>query len=213
MDRNEIIEDSIVEFSQMEIGQAYSIRLVSGSIIFGVLAVKTEYLSDKSEIVKVHRIAFGNSKFLDLQEDDIEQINSFKDFSESHKGQIEYFKDFEKKYGVICTDCNDKLLSNATILNEVIDKNLWDELLEREKKEFLFQLDVNINDMVEVINAYVDCVREKVKFQENILEISEETVELLEKLKKIDKLYPNLDKIYDFFYKDLRISNLINLSI
>lgn len=213
MDRNEIIEDSIVEFSQMEIGQAYSIRLVSGSIIFGVLAVKSEYLSDKNEIVKVHRIAFGNSKFLDLQEDDIEQINSFKDFNENHKGQTEYFKGFEKKYGVICFDCNDKLLSNATILNEVIDKNLWDELLEREKEEFLFQLDVNINDMVEVINAYVDCVREKVKFQENILKISEETVELLEKLKKIDKLYPNLDKIYDFFYKDLRISNLINLSI
>lgn len=213
MDRNENIEDSIVEFGQMEIGQAYSIRLVSGSIIFGVLAVKSEYLSDKNEIVKVHRIAFGNSKFLDLQEDDVEQINSFKDFNENHKGQTEYFKDFEKKYGVICTDCNDKLLSNSTILNEVIDKNLWDELLEKEKEEFLFQLDVNINDMVEVINAYVDCVREKVKFQENILKISEETVELLEKFKKVDKLYPNLYKIYDFFYKDLRISNLINLSI
>ena len=112
MDSNGIIEDSIVEFSQMEIGQAYSIRLVSGSIIFGVLAVKTEYLSDKSEIVKVHRIAFGNSKFLDLQEDDIEQINSFKDFSENHKEQTEYFKDFEKKYGVICLDCNDGFLTD-----------------------------------------------------------------------------------------------------
>lgn len=46
-----------------------------------------------------------------------------------------------------------------------------------------------------------------------MLRVLEENVELLEKLKKVDKLYPNLDKIYDFFYKDLRISNLINLSI
>lgn len=213
MDRNEIIEDSIVEFSQMEIGQAYSIRLVSGSIIFGVLAVKTEYLSDKSEIVKVHRIAFGNSKFLDLQEDDIEQINSFKDFSENHKEQTEYFKDFEKKYGVICLDCNDELLSHTTILNEVIDAKLWDEMLEEEKREFLYQLDVNIKDIVEIINVYVDCLREEVKLHENMLKVSEEKEQLLEKFRKIDKLYPNLDKIYDLFYKDLGISNLINLTI
>lgn len=213
MDRNGIIEDSIVEFSQMEIGQAYSIRLVSGSIIFGVLALKTEYLSDKNEIVKVHRIAFGNSKFLDLQEDDIEQINSFKDFSENHKEQTEYFKDFEKKYGVICLDCNDELLSHTTILNEVIDTKLWDEMLEEEKREFLYQLDVNINDMVEAINAYTDCLSEKVKLHEDMLRLSEEKGELLEKFKKIDKLYPSLDKLYDFFYKDLRFSNLINLPI
>ncbi len=213
MDRNGIIEDSIVEFSQMEIGQAYSIRLVSGSIIFGVLALKTEYLSDKNEIVKVHRIAFGNSKFLDLQEDDIEQINSFKDFSENHKEQTEYFKDFEMKYGVICLDCDDELLSHTTILNEVIDTKLWDEMLEEEKREFLYQLDVNINDMVEVINAYTDCLSEKVKLHEDMLRLSEEKGELLEKFKKIDKLYPSLDKLYDFFYKDLRFSNLINLPI
>lgn len=213
MDRNEIIEDSIVEFGQMEIGQAYSIRLVSGSIIFGVLALKTEYLSDKNEIVKVHRIAFGNSKFLDLQEDDIEQINSFKNFSENHKEQTEYFKDFEMKYGVICLDCDDELLSHTTILNEVIDTKLWDEMLEEEKREFLYQLDVNINDMVEVINAYTDCLSEKVKLHEDMLRLSEEKGELLEKFKKIDKLYPSLDKLYDFFYKDLRFSNLINLPI
>ena len=213
MDRNGVIEDSIVEFSQMEIGQAYSIRLVSGSIIFGVLALKTEYLSDKNEIVKVHRIAFGNSKFLDLQEDDIEQINSFKNFSENHKEQTEYFKDFEMKYGVICLDCNDELLSHTTILNEVIDAKLWDEMLEEEKREFLYQLDVNINDMVEVINVYTDCLSEKVKLNEEMLKILEEKKNLLEKFKKIDKLYPSLDKLYDFFYKDLRFSNLINLTI
>ena len=46
-----------------------------------------------------------------------------------------------------------------------------------------------------------------------MLKVSEEKEQLLEKFRKIDKLYPNLDKIYDLFYKDLGISNLINLTI
>lgn len=46
-----------------------------------------------------------------------------------------------------------------------------------------------------------------------MLKTLEEKKNLLEKFKKIDKLYPSLDKLYDFFYKDLRFSNLINLTI
>lgn len=201
-----------IDFENMEIGETYAVKLVSGVVVSGILVSRFETLT-KDGVVKSYRIAFNHSKFIDLEEDEIDFISTLDELNEYYSDKTEYFKNFEKKYNIICFDRDGKLLPNATILSDVIDKKLWDELLEKEKREFLLQLEINIKDIVEIINVYVDCLREEAKLHEDMLRVSEEKEQLLEKFKKIDKLYPNLDKIDDLFYKDLGISNLINLTI
>lgn len=151
-------ENSVELFENLEMGRTYTIQLSSGALISGALVAKYEYLT-KDSVQKLYRIAFGNSKFIDITEEEIETI----ELVENHKTVIEYLEKFGKEHVVNCFDDEGELLSNSVILRKIIDKNVWDNLLEQEKRELLKYLRLSKDDEVEIINVCMDYKEETEK--------------------------------------------------
>lgn len=89
-------ENRVRLFENLEMGRTYTIQLSSGALISGALAARYEYLTEDS-VQKLYRIAFGNSKFVDITEEEIESIELVK----SHKTVLEYFKKFREKLLIV----------------------------------------------------------------------------------------------------------------
>ena len=115
---------------QLEVGRTYVIRLSSGALISGALASRYECLTEEG-IQKSYKIAFGNSKFIDIAEEEIETI----ELVEHRKTVLEYLEKFGKEHMIHCFDDTGNILSNSVILGKIIEKDIWDDLLEQEKRE------------------------------------------------------------------------------
>lgn len=198
-------ENSVRLFENLEMGRTYTIQLSSGALISGALAARYEYLTEDS-VQKLYRIAFGNSKFVDITEEEIESIELVK----SHKTVLEYFKKFRENHVVNCLDDKGKLLSNSVILGKIMDKNVWDNLLEEEKKEFLEYLQLSKKDEVEIINVCMDYKEEIEKFRKKRLNALDAVIEFLEKYNDMKNIYPGFEKMIRVLYKDMNIQEWID---
>lgn len=205
---NSIVKDNI-DFENTEIGQAYIIQLKTGSIISGALISKNEFLKG-NKTVRAYTIAFNNSKVIDLEESEIDRMDLVEHYNENHKSVLEYLKEFQKRHNVKCFNDKGEVLSSSTILGEVVvGKKLWDDLLEEEKREFIGNLRLSAEDIVEVINATVDYMRENAKLHENKMRVLDASVDFFERYNAGKKAYPHLEKVYEFLYKESGIEDLI----
>lgn len=210
MNKNENIINEIVNFESAEIGKTYIIELTSGAIISGGLVSKYEFLKD-GVIVQAYTIAFNNSKVIDIQVDEIERMDLVEHHNEKHKSVLEYLEEFQEKHKVKCFDEDGELLSNSTILGEtVIDKKVWNALQDEEKKEFIEKVDLTVNDIIEIINVFVKYMMENGRMHEDRLRMLDEAVRLMDRYKEAQEKYPHIDKIYEVFFNDLRIGELLN---
>lgn len=156
-------ENSVELFEYAEIGKTYAIQLSSGAIISGGLAAKYEYLTEEG-VQKTYRITFGNSKYIDLTENEIEAIELIK----PHKTVLEYLKEFEDKQDVKCFDNEDNVLPNDKILSNLLfgKEQTWDDLHEDTKREIVTYLQLNSEEIVTLINILVDYKNENKKLHE-----------------------------------------------
>lgn len=210
MSKKENIINETVNFENAEIGKTYIMELISGAIISGGLVSKYEFLKD-GVIVQAYTIAFNSSKLIDIQIDEIERMDLVEHHNEKNKSVLEYLKGFQEKHKVKCFDENGEILPNSTILGEaIICKKVWDDLQDEEKKEFVGKVDLTIENIVEVINVCTKYMKENGRMHEDRLKIINEAAKLMNRYKRVEKLYPHIDKIYEVFFNDLRISELIN---
>lgn len=210
MNKNKNIVNGIVNFEDAEIGKTYIMELESGAIISGGLVSKYEFLKD-GMIVQAYTIAFNNSKVVDIQVDEIERMDLVEHHNEKHKSVLEYLKEFQEKHKVKCFDKNGELLSNSTILGEtIIEKKVWNVLQDEEKKEFIEKIDLTVNDIIEIINVFVKYMIENGRMHEDRLRMLDEAVRLMDRYKEAQEKYPHIDKIYEVFFNDLRIGELLN---
>ena len=196
MSKSENIINGTVNFENAEIGKTYIMELTSGAIISGGLVSKYEFLKDGS-VVQAYTIAFNNSKVIDIQVDEIERMDLVEHHNEKHK--------------VKCFNEDGELLSNSTILGEtIIGKKVWDDLQDEEKKEFIEKVDLTVNDIVEIINVCIKYIKENSRMHDARLRMLDEAVRLMDRYKEAQEKYPHIDKIYEVFFNDLRISELLN---
>lgn len=204
------IINETVNFESAEIGKTYIMELISGAIISGGLISKYEFLKDGT-IVQAYTIAFNNSKVIDIEVDEIERMDLGEHHNKKHKSVLKYFEEFQKNHKVKCFNENGELLPNSTILGEaIIGKKLWDNLQDEEKKEFIDKIDLTVENIVEVINVCTKYMKENGRMHEDRLRILNESVKLMDRYKRVENLYPHIEKIYEVFFNDLRISELIN---
>ena len=190
---------------QLEVGRTYVIRLSSGALISGALASRYEYLTEAG-IQKSYRIAFGNSKFIDIAEEEVEFI----ELVEHHKTVLEYLEKFGEEHEIRFFDDAGNLLPNSVILGNIIEKDIWDNLLEQEKRELLSYLRLSSSDVVEILNVYMDSKSENAKMYEKRLETLTATLRFLEKYNAMKEAFPHFNKAFEFLYKDSGIQELID---
>ena len=190
---------------QLEVGRTYVIRLSSGALISGALASRYECLTEEG-IQKSYRIAFGNSKFIDIAEEEIETI----ELVEHRKTVLEYLEKFGKEHMIHCFDDTGNILSNSVILGKIIEKEIWDDLLEQEKRELLSYLRLSSSDVVEILNVYMDSKSENAKMHEKRLETLTATLRFLEKYNAMKEAFPHFNKAFEFLYKDSGVQELID---
>lgn len=204
------IINGTVNFENAEIGKAYIMELISGAIISGCLVSKYEFLKENG-LVQAFTIAFNNHKTVDIQIDEISRMDLVEHHNENHKSVLEYLKDFQEKHKVKCFDENGELLSNSTILGEaVIGKKIWDDLQEKEKNEFIEKVGLTVENIVEVINTSVKYMKENSRLHESRLRMLDEATKLMDRYKEAQEKYQNINKIYEVFFNDLRIRELLN---
>lgn len=210
MSKSENIINGTVDFENAKIGKTYIMELTSGAIISGGLVSKYEFLKDGS-VVQAYAIAFNSSKLIDIQVDEIERMDLVEHHNERHKNVLEYLEEFQEKHKVKCFDEDGDLLSNSTILGEaIIGKKVWDDLQDEEKKEFIEKVDLTVDNIVEIMNVCVKYIKENNRMHEDRLRVLNEAVKLMDRYKEAQEKYPHIDKIYEVFFNDLRISELLN---
>ena len=210
MSKSENIINGTVNFENAEIGKTYIMELTSGAIISGGLVSKYEFLKDGA-IVQAYTIAFNNSKVIDIQVDEIGRMDLVEHHNEKHKSVLEYLEEFQEKHKVKCFDEDGELLSNSTILGEaVIGKKVWDDLQDEEKIEFVEKIDLTVNDIIEIINVFVKFMKENSRMHDARLRMLDEAMKLMNRYNEVQEKYPHIDKIYEVFFNDLRISELLN---
>lgn len=209
---NSII-DHYIDYEDMQIGQAYIMQLTSGAILSGGLISKYESLNNNGEIVRMYSFAVTNSQIIDIRVDEVDKIDLVESYNQNRsKNILEYLKEFQGKHKVKCFNEDGELLSNSTILGEVIiGKKVWDGLPEEEKKEFIKKIDLTVDNIIEVINVCVKYMKENARMHEDRLRILNEAVKLMERYKRVENLYPYIDKKYEAFFNDLHISELFNV--
>lgn len=67
-----------------------------------------------------------------------------------------------------------------------------------------------MDNIVEIMNVCVKYIKENNRMHEDRLRVLNEAVKLMDRYKRVEKLYPHIDKIYEVFFNDLRISELLN---
>ncbi|MCI9127782.1 MAG: hypothetical protein HFG28_11475 [Eubacterium sp.] len=211
MSKNEKgIINGTVNFENAEIGKTYIMELTSGAIISGGLVSKYEFLKD-GMIVQAYTIAFNSSKLIDIQVDEIGRMDLVEHHNEKHKSVLEYLEEFQEKHKVKCFNEDGELLSNSTILGEaVIGKKIWDDLQDEEKIEFVEKIDLTVNDIIEIINVFVKFMKENSRMHDARLRMLDEAMKLMNRYNEVQEKYPHIDKIYEVFFNDLRISELLN---
>lgn len=210
MSKSENIINGTVNFENAEIGKTYIMELTSGAIISGGLVSKYEFLKD-GMIVQAYTIAFNSSKLIDIQVDEIGRMDLVEHHNEKHKSVLEYLEEFQEKHKVKCFNEDGELLSNSTILGEaVIGKKIWDDLQDEEKIEFVEKIDLTVNDIIEIINVFVKFMKENSRMHDARLRMLDEAMKLMNRYNEVQEKYPHIDKIYEVFFNDLRISELLN---
>lgn len=192
-------------FENLEMGRTYVIQLSSGALISGGLVAQYEYFTE-DEVKKIYRIALGNSKIIDITEEEIESVKLVK----PHKTVLEYFEKFREIHAVNCFNDDGELLPNSVILGKVMDKDVWDTLLEEEKRKLLEYLRLNESDEVEVINVYMDYKEEIEKLRKQRLNALNAVIQAIEKINDVKKSFPGFEKIIRILYKNLSIQELID---
>lgn len=200
-------ENSVELFEYAEIGRTYAIQLSSGAIISGGLAAKYEYLTEEG-VQKVYKITFGNSKHIDIIEDEIESIELIK----PHKTVLEYLKEFENKHDVKCFDKEDNVLPNDKILSNLLfgKEQTWDDLHEDEKRDFISYLQLSSDEVVTLINILVDYKDENKKLYDKRQSTLDATLDFVNQFDEIKEVFPSLEELIAFVYKKLGIETLVN---
>ncbi len=199
------MENKVEALEQLKMGRTYVIRLTSGALISGALTSRYECLTEEG-IQKSYRISFGNSKYVDITAEEIESI----ELVEHHKTVLEYLGKFGKDHVIRCFDDAGNLLPNSVILGNIIEKDIWDNLLEQEKRELLSYLRLSSSDVVEILNVYMDSRAENAKMHERRLEALNATVRFLEKYNALKETFPHFDKAFGLLYKDFGVKELID---
>ena len=199
------MENKVEALEQLKMGRTYVIRLTSGALISGALASRYECLTEEG-IQKSYRISFGNSKYVDITAEEIESI----ELVEHHKTVLEYLGKFGEDHVIRCFDDAGNLLPNSVILGNIIEKDIWDNLLEQEKRELLSYLRLSSSDVVEILNTYMDSKSENAKMHEKRLKALDATLRFLEKYNVMEETFPHFDKAFEFLYKDFGIKELID---
>lgn len=203
------IINGIVNFENAEIGKTYIMELISGAIISGGLVSKYEFLKD-GEIIQAYTIAFNNSKIIDIEVNEIDRMDLVEHYNENHKTVLEYLEEFQKNHKVKCFN-EDGRLSNSTILGNVLTgERVWDKLSEDEKKEFVEKLKLNTLEIVEIADVCTKILKENNRLHDARLRMLDESVRLMDRYKGVQEKYQNINKIYEVFFNDLRIIELLN---
>ena len=110
-------------------------------------------------------------------------------------------KEFESKYGAKCFDGNGEILSNSAILgNVIIGKNIWDNVLEKEKSIFIEYLELSEDDIVEILNLCVGYKKQDVLIALN---------EFLKKCNDVKEMFPQFTSVYEWIFRESGIEKLV----
>lgn len=223
MDRNEnnsesSIIDHYIDYEDMKIGHAYIMQLKTGAILSGGLVSKYEFWDrDSAEIIRAYTFMVTSSKTIDFTEGEIETIDLLEHYNEQrHKSVLEYLEEFQEEHNIKCFN-DEGRLSNSTILGNVLTGDrIWNKLSEEEKKKFVEKLRMTSNEIVEIIDILCNTLQENSKLHSEKLKVLEQMTDISNRINRIERVFPNMDsaeKLCNFFYKDLGISDLINLTV
>lgn len=195
-----------MDLQNIKVGMVVSIRLTSGAEVLGVIAVKNT-IEFKDRDAVVFRVQLTEGQSVDILDDDIEEIRTFNGL----QNKEDYLKEeIEGKQNIKCFDSDGKLLSNSTIMSNMIDGYAWDKLTEDEKKKFIEHISLSSEDIIEIINVLLD-----LKYENQ--NMHDKRVKALEKAAKAIQIYSDIiEKIplgkaeYNFLYEQMEIEDLVN---
>ena len=195
-----------MNLKNIKVGMVVSIRLTSGAVVSGVIAVKNT-IEFKNRDAVVFRVQLTEGQSVDISEDDIEEIRTFTDPQETKN----YFKEkIEEKHDIKCFDSDGKLLSNSTIMSNMIDGYAWDKLTEDEKKKFIEHITLSNRDIVEIINVLLDLKYENQNMHDKRIKALDKGIKAIQVYNDIIEKIPLGKTEYKFLYEQMKIEDLVN---
>lgn len=195
-----------MDLKNIKVGMVVSIRLTSGALVSGVIAVKnTIELKDRDVVVLRVQITEGQS--IDISEDDIKEIRTFIDPQEKEN----YLRnEIEEKHSIKCFDSEGKLLPNKVIIANMVDDYTWDELEEDEKKKIIEHIPFSSEDMIEMINVLLDYKYENQELHDKRLNALEKGVKAIQIYNEIIEKIPLGKDAYTFLFEQMKIKDLVD---
>lgn len=149
--------------AKLNIGDKVIAITKNGGVVIGTLYSITSYMAELDEIKRAYSIIVGTN-CVQLKADDLRVIAPYDYvFSTDEEENVKFLKDIESKHDVNCFDEEGLILPVTTIIDNMMDKNIWDKLTEDEKKNFVRIVGFTKEDVVAIINVLFDLKYENSK--------------------------------------------------
>ena len=148
---------------KLNIGDKVVVITKNGGVVIGTLYSIASYMTELDEIKSTYGVIVGTS-CVQLKSDDLRVIAPYDYvFSTDEEENVKFLKDIESKHDVKCFDKEGVILPVTTIIDNMMDKNVWDKLREDEKKDFVRIVGFTKEDVVAIINVLFDLKYENSK--------------------------------------------------
>lgn len=179
--------------------------------IFGALLRKGEIVDSDGNVQRYISMRISEDNYEDIYERQITNI-----FVYPVEDKLEYWQEFEEKYSMKCFDDEGNLRNISVIINEMLINEIWDELAEREKEEFIENLPSDDKTMLDLINALNMSRNRNNELGKKMAEMADDriktcnaVIDFKEKYNSISNSFPEYKWAYDFLYRYLGIDKLL----
>ncbi len=188
----------------IKVGEMIGIA-TENSRVFGLLGACCTFLNQEGKEENIYRICVGE-RVVDIYEHEITDIIVLSEITDKKS----FLEEIEEKHDIKCFDKDGEMLSNSIIMAKIMEKNIWDELTEEEKKEFVENISFSKEDMVEMINVLFDLKYENQKMHDKRVTVLDNALDVADKFKLIKECAPWSVACCDLVYKEFGIEKLIN---
>ena len=149
--------------AKINIGDKVVAITKNGGVVIGTLYSIASYMAELDEIKSSYGVMVGTS-CVQLKSDDLKVIAPYDYvFSTDEEENAKFLRGIESKHDVKCFDEEGVILPVTTIIDNMMDKNIWDKLTEDEKKDFVRIVGFTKEDVVAIINVLFDLKYENSK--------------------------------------------------
>lgn len=197
--------------NQVTVGQMVYIVTTEGSMIAGNVLAIIEYMDKEQVVQKCYRIRLSDDHSIDIPRNLIYYIKIHPDYSFK-----DYLEEFEEKHEIACFDENDFVRPVSTIISELLGKDIWDKLEDKEKEKLIESLSIENDTIIDLVDALSADRKENKRLHNEVCKLTDtrtkalkEAVDFTKKYNEISDMIPQYKWAFEVIFEWLGLGKVL----